>query len=77
MNLPKNTDSHTYKTNLRLPKGKGVERNKLGNWTNIYILLHIKCKNKDILYNSKGNPTQYLVVTYNGKNLEKNMYIYS
>ena len=59
---------------LWLPKGKrGWVNLKFG--INIYILLHIKYKNKDILYYSKGNSTQCLVITYNGKNLEENIYI--
>ena len=38
---------------------------------NRYILLHIKwINNKDLLY-STGNYTQYLVITYDGKESEK------
>ena len=38
---------------------------------NIYILLHIKqITNKDLLYNI-GNYTQYSVITYMGKESEK------
>ena len=44
---------------------------------NIYTLLYIKqITNKDLLY-STGNSTQYLVITYNGKESEKDYkYIY-
>ena len=42
---------------------------------NIYTLLHIKeITNKNLLY-STGNSTQYFVITYNGKESEKE-YIY-
>ena len=37
---------------------------------NGYTLLHIKWLNKDLLY-SAGNYIQYLVITYNGKESEK------
>ena len=48
---------------------------------NIYTLLYIKqIDNKDLLY-SIGNYTQYLVITYNGKESEREyihayMYVY-
>ena len=44
---------------------------------NIYALLYIKqVNNKDLLY-STGNYTQYLVITYNGKESEKEcIYVY-
>ena len=42
--------------------------------TSIYILLYIKQINKGLLY-STGNYIQYLVITYDGKESEKE-YIY-
>ena len=43
---------------------------------NTYTLLYIKqMTNKDLLYNT-GNYTQYSVITYMGKNLKKNGYMY-
>ena len=39
------------------------------------MLLHIKwITNKDLLY-STGNYTHYLVITYNGKESKKNIYL--
>ena len=32
--------------------------------------------NRDLVYNSAGNYIQYLVITNNGKESEKNMYTY-
>ena len=58
------TDSQTQKTNSWLPKGKGVGRDK-----QIHITIY-KINNKDWLY-STGNYIQYLVITYNGKESEK------
>ena len=56
-----------FKNKLRLPKGKGGKRNKLGVGINIYTLLYIKqIINKDLLY-STGNSTQYSVIIYMGK----------
>ena len=43
---------------------------------NIYTLLYIRQINKDLLY-STGNSIQYLIVTNNGKESEKEyIYIY-
>ena len=71
------TNSQTQKTNLWLPKGKvGVRGQDFG--INIYTLLYIKqTTNKDLLY-STGNYTEYFVITYKGKESEKeqkNMYV--
>ena len=59
----------------------GYQRGKAGGEINqefatkIYTLLYIKqITNKDLLY-STGNYTQYLVITYSGKKLDKE-YIY-
>ena len=54
-------DSQTQKTNLQLPKGKG------GRDTLLYIKL---ITNKDLLYITE-NYTQYFVITYIGKESEK------
>ena len=65
-------DSQTQKTNLWVPKGKvwgwGINR-EFG--IKRYTLLYIKwIINKDLLY-STGNYIQCLIVTYNGKESEK------
>ena len=58
------TDSKTLKPNLCLPKGKqGREIRRLG-------LIYIQISNKDPLY-STGKFTQYYVITYVGKESEK------
>ena len=67
------TDSQTYQTNLWLPKGKGgwggINQQEFG--ISRYKLLNIKqVTNKDLLY-SAGNYTQYFVITYKGKEPEK------
>ena len=63
------TDSQTPKANLYLPKekrGQGINQEY-----GITGLLYIKqINNKDLLY-STGNSTQYLVITYNGRESEK------
>ena len=67
-------DSQTQKTNLWLPKGKGGINQELG--IKIYTLLYIKyITNKDLLY-STGNYIQYLVITYNGRECRKRIYIF-
>ena len=66
------TDSQISKSNLWLPKGKcggKVINREIG--INIYTLLYIKLiNNKDLLY-STGDYTQYFVITYKGKESEK------
>ena len=53
-----------------------MKRDKLGFWINIHTLLHIKqVNNKDLLY-STGNYTSYPLITYNGKDSEKESVIY-
>ena len=42
---------------------------------NRYTILYIKEINKDLLFNT-GNYIQYLVITYNGKDLKKYISIY-
>ena len=68
-------DLEIQKTNLWLPKGKGGGgvNQEFGN--NPYTLLYIKQVNEDLLY-STGNYSQYLVITYKGKESEKE-YIYN
>ena len=70
-------DSQTQKTNLWLPRGRlgGGINQEIG--IHIYILLYVKqILNKDLLY-STGNSTQYSVITYMGKESEKEqIYVY-
>ena len=69
-------DPQTQKTNLWLPKGKDVGGINQEFGINIYTLLYIKqITNRDLLY-STGNYTQYFVITYKGKESEKE-YIYN
>ena len=50
-----------------ITKGERGGRNKLEFGINIYTLLYIKqMTSKDLLY-STGNYTQYLVISYKGK----------
>ena len=59
-----------HKQNCGLPEETRVHTEDKDNLT----LLYIKFINKDLLY-STGNYIQYLVITYNGKESEKNIYI--
>ena len=52
-------------------KGRGINQELR---ISIYKLLY-KINNKDLLYTT-GNYSQYLVITYNGKEFLKNLYIY-
>ena len=64
-------DPQTKKTNFQSPKGKrgGGINQEFG--VNVYTLLYIKqITNKDLLY-STGNYTQYFVITYKGKESDK------
>ena len=64
------TDSQASKTDLRLQKGTHEGRDKLGVWDyHIHSTIY-KIINKDLLY-STGNSTQYSVITYMGKESEK------
>ena len=57
---------------------KAWERDKLGVWDQQIQTTIYKTDNKDLLY-STGNFIQYLVITYNGKESEKEqreIYIY-
>ena len=66
-------DSQTQKTSLWLLRGK-VEGINQEFGVKIYTVLYIKqINNKDLLH-STGNYIQYLVITDNGKDSEKNMY---
>ena len=72
------TDSQTQKTNLWLPTGKGrgvVINQEVG--INIYTILYIKqIINKNLLC-STMNSSQYSVITYMGKESEKEwIYVY-
>ena len=61
-----------HKQNCGLPEEMRVHTEDKDNLT----LLYIKFINKDLLY-STGNYIQYLVITYNGKESEKeHLYIY-
>ena len=78
LNYETATNSQTQKTNLWLPKGKGVgggKNQEVG--ININTLLYIKqISSKDLLY-STGNSTQYSIITYIGKEYEKEeRYVY-
>ena len=69
----KQTHRHRKQTYVyQMGRGEGINKD-LG--ISRYKLLYIKqISNKDLLY-STGNYTQYLVITYNGKEYEKE-YIY-
>ena len=56
--------------------GRGWGRDKLGVWvSNIYTIIYKIETNKDLLY-STGNYTQNLVITGNGRECKKRIYIY-
>ena len=64
-------DSQTQKKKLMAFKGGKAGRDRLEFGINKYTLLYVKQTiNKDLLY-STGNYIQYLVITYNGKESEK------
>ena len=72
------TDSQIQKTNLWLPKRKGGGggiNQEFG--ISRYKLLHIKYINNKVLLYSTGNYIQYPVINHNGKNMEKNTYMYN
>ena len=73
MNLfTKQKDSQTQETKLWLPKGKGGEgeiNQEFG--INIQALLYIRQINNKDLLQSTGNSTQYSVITYMGKESDK------
>ena len=71
------TESQTQKTNLLLPKGKGVGVINQEFGINRYTLLGIKqITNKDLLY-STGIYIQYSVKTYMGIESKKEwIYVY-
>ena len=69
----KQTHRHRKQTYVYQRGKRGINQ-EFG--VNIYILPYIKqIKNKDLLY-STGNYSQYLTVTYNRKESEKDTYIY-
>ena len=62
--------THRQKTNLKGKQGGKIKEFEISK----YKLLYIKqINNKDLLH-STGNYIQYLVITDNGKDSEKNMY---
>ena len=68
-------DSQIQKTNSQLPKGREVGMNQEFG-INRYTLLYVKqITNMDLLYSTE-NTTQYFIITYKGKNLKKNRYVY-
>lgn len=62
---------------LMIIKGDcGRREDKLGVLRLKYTLLYInQIANKDVVYTA-GNSAQYLILTYKGKNLKENIYIY-
>ena len=70
-------NKYAQKTNLWLPKAKGWGGINQEFGINIYTLLYIKqIINRDLLY-STGKSTQYFVITYMGKESEKEwIYVY-
>ena len=68
MNFYKTETDSDFK-NLWLPKGKHMERDKLGVWV-WQIQTTIYERNKTLLY-SMGNYIQYVVITFNGKEYKK------
>ena len=71
-------NSQTQKTNLWLPKDGGGRLNQEFG-VKIYTKLHINLIiNKDLLY-SPENYTEYLIITYNGRDCKKeyiHIYVY-
>ena len=54
-----------------VPKGERVARDKLGIWDlQVHTAIHKLCIQQDLLY-STGYVIQYLVITYNRKQSEK------
>ena len=70
-------DPQTQKANLWLPRGKGGRGINKEFRINIYALLFIKqVTDKDLLYNTRDF-THYFVITYKGKESEKEqIYMY-
>ena len=67
----KQKQTHRHRKQTGLLKGKGKERINQELKINVKTLPYIKqITNKDLLY-STGNYTQYFVVTYKGKESEK------
>ena len=52
------TDSQTWRTDLRLPKGTGGEWDGLGVWVRRYKLLHLEWINNQVLLYSTENYIQ-------------------
>jgi hypothetical protein len=69
--LTKQKETHRHrKQTYGYQKGKGKRKDK------IYRLLYTKqITNKDLLHSAE-NYTQYLVITYNEKDLKKSVYIH-
>ena len=69
-------DSQIQKANSWLAKGKGWGGINQEFGIKIYTLLYIKqTTNEDLLYSTE-NCTQYLVLTYNGRECRKRIYIF-
>ena len=67
----KQKQTHRYRKQTWLLKGKrGLEEINQEFGINIYTLLYIKYITENLLYNT-GNYTQYFVLTYKGKEFEK------
>ena len=63
------------KTDLRLPKGKGEGRDKLGVMGLTECIYTQVINNNDFLFSTE-NYIQYLVITYNGEESEIHLYKY-
>ena len=71
------TDSQTWKTKFQLPKGKVCRRDTLGVWDQQIQTAVWKIDKNALLFSSE-NYIQHLVITYNGKESEKEyIYIYT
>ena len=67
----KQKQTHRYRKQTWLLKGeKGLEEINQEFGINIYTLLYIKYITENLLYNTE-NYTQYFVLTYKGKEFEK------
>ena len=71
------TDSQTQKSNLWLPKGMGVGRDKLGVWDQqIQTTTYKLDKQGPTVQHSRIENIQYPVINQNKKNMKK-IYIYN
>ena len=73
--LQNRTDPQTQKTNFYSYQERKLGRDKLEVWDSyIHTTIYKWINNKHLLY-STGNYTRYLIITYNGKESEKE-YVY-